>query len=618
MSSKFELTIVSAKTFLSQYEDVEEDDKIEDPISLVTQKEFFQESKLGMKHWKPIKSITELLMEIPLICRTLYVHLPLSKDPWFGSIISMPTVLKKMNTSDFLTKFKNKTINQETINAAMLVTNHPNSFLSTKAGKHVSSFLLSSNSNKLFYEADLACWAMTVNFIFTRPEIFSWMYEELSNIQLLEHYVYDHMLNTSWHKYKTKVKSLEFKHALVSFSSRLDPSIQCPHLNKFLFAVFAVHQTLSDEELEERRDACICEFYGRQYNTSRFDNFQLKGLQKTIEKQLQDCDFCLKPTELETLLDFKSNLQNFQTKRTTLVNQVTLPNRITYVHQNLNCELICNFFSKLRSTVNPLTPTKLAMLLHRAISIKDSFQRNVECGNQFTITLSINNDFQQKIQSHVRRKLFMKSAQFVHVKFNYEMAHLHRDMPLIFTDENIDMYDRKYSTDLRQKFNVNSNGLSRNCCMCSKCPFFGKPLFSENSNANKFFIKKGNIAQHWTIINAVIFEVVKSNLPHNLFENDQNDETKTVKIVLARMAERIQTSDIYIEWPFDCNAWTFKSLLKQCNESNATQRTTFFQNNNLINHILQNIEAVKKKMEWENFEKLVTLALSNQQLCVQL
>lgn len=161
---------LSARSFLQAYDSNDEESVLEDPITMLNQNELFLESKDGLDNWC-ITNISDLLIEIPCICRTLTIkmdhgsnrHLKLSSSVWFGRVVELPTIIKVVNSADFLIKFKNKSMGKECINAAMLLTNRPRcNFLNSGAGKHLSTFLLTGREGMFCIDADLAAWAMVV------------------------------------------------------------------------------------------------------------------------------------------------------------------------------------------------------------------------------------------------------------------------------------------------------------------------------------------------------------------------------------------------------------------------------------------------------------------------
>ena len=252
---------LSARSFLQDYNSNEEESVLEDPITMLNQDELFLQSKNGLDNWC-ITNISDLLIEIPCICRTLTIIMDqsssrrskLSSSVWFGRVMELPTIIKVVNSVDFFIKFKNKIMGKEYINAAMLLTNRPRcNLLNSGAGKHLSTFLLTGREDMFCIDADLAAWAMVVVHICCQKKVLSWMEQELHLIKKLESCVYgDHFQSSnSWCEYRDNVKTKNFRLNLVTYDRSLPKYLQCPHLNKYLLAVFIVASDLTDDELED-------------------------------------------------------------------------------------------------------------------------------------------------------------------------------------------------------------------------------------------------------------------------------------------------------------------------------------------------------------------------------
>ena len=252
----------SFQAFMRSYTPCREDEELEDPVTWCTQAELFESVDADDVAAKTL-TLTDIAPKIPLVCRTLDVDWVASRKTnlclWSISLISLPTVLKYTNTQDYLRRFKDQKNDKEFISGAVIVTRRKDSILDYGVGKYLSSYLLCGNGTTFFHDAVQASWSVIAIHIISQPTRMAWMEDELDLIRLMN----SNLKLTSWKRYLSLVESDAFKLALITSSPDLPVHVQCPHVNKFVFATFLCKDKLSTPEIAIRRESAVIELSGR-------------------------------------------------------------------------------------------------------------------------------------------------------------------------------------------------------------------------------------------------------------------------------------------------------------------------------------------------------------------
>lgn len=373
--AKFPLTVRSLNEFLSSYQPNSYDESLEDPITWCTQEDHFK----GAIPLPPIEGIYDIMCHVPVMCRTITLCKPLypgmNMNPWLGRVQSLPGILRFISTSDFV-RFKDKLHDKERINCAMLITKNPSgSILACGVGKHISSVLLTGDQGSYHPDADLATWAMVIVHMLTQPSQPTWMSEELKMIEDMHGYVYRHG-HSSWAKYLHQVKSNDFRLSLVTQSRSLPAWSQCPHLNKFLLACYFLRNELDPEQMEQRRNAAITEFFGRVYKPELLTVFYEGRFSATADEILNSIPLDLKITLRETVRAFAAKLDNYDFKSVELNVVEPTQDTVRNGHMNLSCAMIVNVFQRMCPAIVPLDDSVWRQLLVTGMHVQDSFKRN--------------------------------------------------------------------------------------------------------------------------------------------------------------------------------------------------------------------------------------------------
>jgi hypothetical protein len=469
--AKFPLSLRSAVDFLSGWETNPYDEELEDPISWTSQSEHFGSVSRPLPE---MKSILDIMREVPVVCRTITLCKPLypglKMNPWLCRVQTLPTIVRFISTRDFI-HFKNKLHDKELINCAMLVTKHPSgSILGTGCGKHMSSYLLSGDTEMYHPDADLATWSIVVVHILTQPSRASWMDEELLMIEEMHSFVYRSPAS-SWAQYLRQARSEDFRLCLVTKSVHLPLWSQCPHLNKFLLACFLLRGKLSPAQMESRRDAAVQEFFGRMCTPELLTCFYEGQFDKSVEEILESVPMPLKPNLRETVRGFLLNLERYNYNAVPMrlrePNQDTLRNG----HQNLSCATIVHFFKNICPTIGELTDDRWRKLLDAGMHVQDSYRRNTT--DDFVLPKNkILSDLRAKLKQDVRNHM----PRHVLARFQREMGSKHRERPILVSEAHRLRFLESHGRDLKMELDLNDKGFSRVACMCPRCPFFAKPL----------------------------------------------------------------------------------------------------------------------------------------------
>jgi hypothetical protein len=597
---------VSARSFLQSYVSNEEESSLEDPITMLNQNELFLESRSGLNDWC-ITNIGDLLIEIPCICRTMTVkmdqssnrHSRLTSSVWFGRVIELPSIIKCINSADFLVKFKNKVIGRECINAAMLLTNRPCcNILNTGAGKHLSTFLLTGREDIFCADADLSAWAMVVVYICCQKHVASWMEKELSMIRKLEMCVYGSSFQASnlWCQYRDNVRSENFRLSLITYDRSLPKYLQCPHLNKYLLAIFVVAPDLTDAELEDRRNFLLVELYSRQCNTHFPVNDSIELL---ISKMFSMNNIELQPTIFDTVIKYKTKMEKTNFRDVEIIPSKLFSGLIiNEKHWHLNCDAICNFFKFLRPSIKPLDQETWVKLFLMGYLYSNNLVRN-------TATTVSSEAVVQKLRSHLRRQLFLRLPTHVLTVFNAEMTRLHQELPMIFSVENVQRFDQKYKCDLAAEFALNKNGFSKNTCMCKQCPFFGQHIFTGNFDENDLFIQKGTISQHTLAINNLVFETLLKNKTKTREEILFSVINGTIELINSCPLHVFPDYETYFGLPY-VNYLRSNSYISHDNGVRRLMTQT------LGDLVLKKIDEASMPVPWERFEAVISSARATQ------
>ncbi len=447
--ARFGQTINSLRQFLIGYAPNQYDESLTERVNWMNQAEYFLDAKSNMDKVLSAPSIIHLIEHIPVICRTLTIQFPLpaglQMNVWLVKVTAMPTILSYVTTLDFFAQLKNKTLSHgENVNSIMLVTKDPGGSLLTKGiGKHLASYLLTRNANLFYPDADLSMWAAVSVFILNHRDISSWMLDELNVLCAMHKAVYSSAC--SWTKYMKVVASDEFVQSLVSKCD--NTFLSCPHLNKFILAVFFL-QDLNLAQLEARRDAAIVEFFSR---------LKIQGgvFTTNVSEQsiYESVDFPILPTMDETTREFKLRVE--AACRLALRDaDLKLPDLSTGIFEKWNLspvviERVFQSMARLRGF--DLSEAQWMSLVRPAFS-------RIELVDEFVM-------FARK-----------HAGAYAGCKFFDLSREQHRGLPVLVTRDFAARFQANHGRDLIADLDINNYGLSRCACMYPTCPFFAQPM----------------------------------------------------------------------------------------------------------------------------------------------
>lgn len=459
----------SVNKFLDEYEKNDFDETTLDPITLETQSEYFQEAK---QNWPCLPEITCIMKFVRIMVRTVQIAITpaITVNPWLVMVVSLPNVINKVNTKNFF-RLELQHRNGEFFNSGFLVCENPvHNFLRTGAGKHFSCYLMSKKTNMFHLEADLAMWAAVVHYIMREKKIASWMCDELKLIENMCKIVYCDPL-CSWNVYVQNVKSENYKLSLVQQHPDLNPSLRCPHLNKFVFACFMLRNELNARELTDRRNAVICEYFGRYPKHQIVTTFFSYN---AIEKI---CDSVLKNTEFELFLTSKQSVMNFQkaVQKQAIENSKldelilsTIPSQDGGIKGYVKYTFL-RAFEKFNPEIDELNDHDFQRLFLTGIMSFNGYERNLDNGNLPNIE-----PLRSLLRTAVRNKLAQKSKDFGLKLYENAMKEAHAHPPILINGLNAHIFKSLHNRDLNEEYKTTIYGLSKICCMCPSCPFFKK------------------------------------------------------------------------------------------------------------------------------------------------
>lgn len=485
--ANFQLTSLSLQTFLSGYVRNEHDESLEDPISLCTQAELLAEAASTALP----SCIEDALRLVPIVCRTITMDRPLYPgmlmNPWLGKVVALPTIVRFATTTDYMERLRDRRSHGELINCAMLVTRHPTgSICSQGAGKHMSSYLLYGEPQLYHTDSDLATWAMVVVHILTQPTRFEWMKEDLSLIRDMHSKVYHHE-HLSWRRYLDLVASQDFRLGLVTMHKSLPVWCRCPHLNKFLLAVFLLSDRLTPEEMAERRRCVIKEFLGRMFSAGMLLHFTKCKYNMEPRDVLESVPFEFCFTQQESVKRYLSKLKKFDWCSVKIMEMSEPSADSAYCpHMNLSCNTISNFFDALCPGMEPLTDSEWQGILSVCLEGRDSYSRNTE----LVVQRQLYSELEYHHLKQFRKKVFQQAESFATSAHCACLIVTHHEQPMLVSADNAARYLEKHGRDLRQELCLNDSGMSAVACLCPHCPYFARctsehQLSEHNDHSNE-------------------------------------------------------------------------------------------------------------------------------------
>jgi len=250
-------TLQSMTKFLAKYEGNAADENLVDSLTMQTQYELIEAAKIAWPTLTSTPCILDIMSTVPLLLRTVCIApLPIGihKNPWMVEVVALPSVIKHVNSRDFF-KIRHRTLNGELFNSGYLINNNiKQCIISQGVGKHISSYLLSNDTEYFHPETDLAMWASVIVMLLSKQTLCDWMREELDLISKLNSVTYV-SAKSSWNKYVCQVEGENFRLALVTENPSLPSHLKCPHINKFIMACYFLKDRLTAEQLKSRRNA---------------------------------------------------------------------------------------------------------------------------------------------------------------------------------------------------------------------------------------------------------------------------------------------------------------------------------------------------------------------------
>lgn len=475
--AKINLTMQSINKFLDEYEKNDFDDTTLDPITLETQSEYFQEAK---SNWPCLPEITCLLKSVRVMVRTVQIAVisqAITMNPWQVVVLAMPNVINKVNSKNFF-RLESQHKNGEVFNSGYLVCENPkHNFLRTGAGKHFSCYLMSKKPTMFHPEVDLAMWAAVLQYIMSQKKIATWMFDELSLIERMCKTVYSDPLS-SWNIYVQNVKSPNYRMSLVQQHPDLNPSLRCPHLNKFVFACFMLRQELSAEELADRRNAVICEYFGRfPKNQLVTTFFSYNGIEKLCEQILEKTEFQLCLTSKQSVSNFQKAAHRQPISNNDLDNLIksTTLSEIGGIRAYVRYTFLTPF-EKFNGEITSLSENDFQRLFLKGIMTFNGYERNSESADFPYIE-----PLRSLLRTAVRNKLAQKSKMYGLTLYQNAMKEAHVHPPILINGLNVQIFKSLHNRDLSDEFKTTVYGLSKICCMCPSCPFFKKKISDDVS-----------------------------------------------------------------------------------------------------------------------------------------
>ena len=272
-SADFNVSKASLLRHVNEYQTTDADEALMDQINLCSQAEYFVDAHQVLKEIEEAHTLAGILQLVPFIGRGVELHaLPACGqiNAWCGAIKTLPTTFKLISTHDlFNTYGGNITLRDDKANAIILCGGNPKS---PGIFTHVQSFILAKNMLLYLGDARLAAASMLLVYLLGHCDgaLEEWKVEELAHVRTI--CAFHTPENSSWwYSYLNCLKSSDFRKCLVTESVKLDKSLTCPGLGKFLLGTWWLaehddddhHHSFTEQDLLDRYEATIVELIGR-------------------------------------------------------------------------------------------------------------------------------------------------------------------------------------------------------------------------------------------------------------------------------------------------------------------------------------------------------------------
>jgi hypothetical protein len=359
-----------------------------------------------------------------------------------------------------------------------------------------------------------------------------------------------------------------------------------------LFAIWIQVENINDENLVEIRNAALVELYGRQFRSKEFLHYGFENLHALINQVLNSIHVEIKATLDETLNEYMVKLKRLKTRSFLVEESDIFPKRIECLFYNLNKEKLCQIFFNMRPSIPAMTDEVWKQLLCFAIANPISFLRNTlpytDCYH-LAVT---------KLKHYILRQARIKARYHVIEQMNIKMTKNHKNLPFMFPRNFVSRYNEKYNCDLRVEYDLNENGYSKNSCMCSSCPFYGRKILEGQHSENSFFLRRGSVAEHTLAINNIIVEMTLIHRNASLLTLLQHVLQEMVKF-----SKTHQCFHLFADFQSNFKSPYIRMLSgENINVSNndAIELQEYIRNKN--QEILTLIMDAKTSVSWEHFE----------------
>jgi hypothetical protein len=463
---------------------------------------------------RAVGGVVDLLARMPLIGRTLTIK-PVGDgadmNPWLLEVIGMPSTVRHMTTYDFL-HTPQSVLNMRAISAAANgsdsdsdsdliprgTINHllllPGS-LGMGGWMHApATYLLLRNETLYHRDAWMSTMAATVVYLLQQHVETEWVRAELARVRAAFEGVYTERNAGDFFAFMAQLSTHEYRRCLPTESPALPRHCKCPHLTKFIFAVWLVGETKpwTGAQLQNFQLALLVEFMHRAGVT-----LQLRHTLRITPQQWLDENVATPRGEWFLRHATVEDAQNAWARKIegflqhvpssdVIKNVAVAQNVFKARHMQFTYSGIVFMFRSLwaLSGVAPYrfsTTTLDLVPLLRSAAIHDNATRVSDpCFATAIEEAELHRLAAGPAIRAFRAGVLEAASAIVAAKYAGASVGVHggalAGVPTLFLPDYMDTFERVYRADLRGRFAVQENGLSGVACCIPACSHYLVPL----------------------------------------------------------------------------------------------------------------------------------------------
>lgn len=549
---------------------------LEDEIGGYTQGEVLRDAQAVLPALESsVHSVIDLLRRLPLVGRTLTLR-PVcdgaDMNPWLQEVVGLPSTIKLMTTYDLLhtpqsvlnsransaaaddaddgwdaaDPRRGMAIPPETINHLLLL---PGSMGRCGWMHLCATYILLRNETLFHPEAWAGTMAATVCHLLTLDTGAAWVREELARVRSAFAAAYNNQTAEGMGQYLAHARGDQFRECLVTASDALPGWCRCPHLTKYVFALWLCGEEApwTAPQLRERQLGLLVELFHRAG----------QGLAWRAERRIQPADWLaaeLPPGEEVLWMPTPKLARDVRLASITHALSVApLDSLLSHAgldHAKIQAAAHFQFtlasatamvrglaqLSGLAADGWDLSAERLASVL-AAAEVRDNLRRARD--PRFALAMDFSEYFRRAAGpalGEFTREALAAGRDELAVLYPLEAAALHTGaVPTPLPPEHVATYLATHGVDLGELLGLAPTGLSTVACCVPTCPHYLRPLGRPRRGPNGAFALHPRLRDHLDAAGAV---PGLHKAAHALQVLEGNDDTTRVHAaVVAALVE---------------------------------------------------------------------------------